>query len=244
MGDLSGKVAVVTGASRGIGRAIAERLGRDGASVVVNFAGSAGKAQEVVATIEGDGSEAIAVQADMGTTADIRRLFEEATERFGRLDILVVNAGTAIYKPHAEVTEEEFDRVFALNTKGAFFALQEAAKRIEDGGRIVSISTGGTVQSSPTAGLYTGSKAPIEQFTEALAQELGGRGVTVNTVLPGLVETDGVVISEEQKEQVIAQTPLGRIGQSEDVADVVAFLVSEEARWVTAQNVRAGGGLI
>ena len=180
MGDLSGRVAVVTGASRGIGRAIAERLGRDGASVVVNYAGSAGKAQEVVATIEGDGSEAIAVQADMGTTADFRRLFEEATERFG----------------------------------------------------------------SPTAGIYTASKAPIEQFTGSLAQELGGRGVTVNTVLPGLVETDGLVISEEQKEQVVAQTPLGRIGQPEDVADVVAFVASEEVRWATAQNVRAGGGLV
>ena len=244
MGNLDGKVAIVTGASRGIGRAISERLARDGAAVVINYARSVDKAEEVVSAIEAGGGEAFAVQADMGDVADIQNLFGEAAEHFGKLDILVNNAGISVFKPHAEVTEEEFDQVFSLNARGTFFSLREAAKTIEDGGRIVSISTGGTTQSIPGGGIYSGSKAPVEQFSMALAKELGERGITVNTVLPGVTDTDGLIMPEEQKEQLIGQTPLGRLGRPEDIADVVAFLVGEEARWITGQNIRAGGGVI
>ena len=244
MGNLDGKAAIVTGASRGIGRAIAERLAGDGARVAINYSSNAGKAGEVVSEIEDSGGEAFAVRADMSAVSDIRNLFKEVVERFGGLDILVNNAGTSVFKPHAEVSEEEFDRVFGLNARGTFFALREAARVMEDGGRIVSISTGGTVQSVPGGGVYAGSKAPVEQFSRALAEELGGRGITVNTVLPGVTDTDGLILPEEQREQLIEQTPLGRLGKPEDIADVVAFLVSEEARWVTAEDIRAGGGVV
>ncbi|CAN5557934.1 SDR family oxidoreductase [soil metagenome] len=244
MGDLDGKVAIVTGASRGIGRAIAECLARDGAAVAINYARSADKAVEVVSAIEDGGGKAFAVQADMGEVADIQNLFGETIDRFGKLDILVNNAGISVFKPHAEVTEEEFDKVFGLNARDTFFSLREAAKTVEDGGRIVSISTGGTTQSVPGGGIYSGSKAPVEQFSMALAKELGERGITVNTVLPGVTDTDGLIMPEDQKEQLIGQTPLGRLGRPEDIADVVAFLVSEEARWITSQNIRVGGGVV
>ena len=244
MGPLNGKVAIVTGASRGIGRAVAERLGRDGARVVANYVHNAGKAQEVVEAVEASGSEAIAVQADIGRLEDVRRLFQAAEERFGGLDVVINNASISVFKPHAEVSEDEFDQVFGLIARGTFFALQEAAKRLRDGGRIVSISSGGTVTGGAGAGLYLGAKAAVEQFGLALAKELGPRGITVNAVLPGLTDTDGMIMPPEAVEQAVGMTPLGRLGQPEDVADVVAFLVGEDGRWMTGQLVRAGGGLM
>ncbi len=244
MGTLDGKVAIVTGASRGIGRAIAERLGRDGAKVVVNYMRNAGKAQEVVEAVEASGSQAVAVQADIGRMEDVRRLFQTAEERFGGVDVVVNNASVSVFKPHAEVSEEEFDQVFGLIARGTFFALQEAAKRLRGGGRIVNISSGGTVTGGPGAGLYLGAKAAVEQFGLALAKELGPRGITVNAVLPGLTDTDGMIMPPEAVEQAVNRTPLGRLGQPEDVADVVAFLVGEDGRWMTGQLVRAGGGLM
>ena len=163
MAKLDGKVALVTGASRGIGRAIAERLAQDGATVVVNYARNADAAQEVVSAIEATGGKATAVQADVSRVEDIRRLFRETVDRFGRLDILVNNAGTAIYKPLAEATEEEFDKTFALNARGTFFAMQEAARRMAEGGRIVSLSTGGTAAGAPSASFYavSGRRADV-----------------------------------------------------------------------------------
>jgi 3-oxoacyl-[acyl-carrier protein] reductase len=244
VGTLDGKVAIVTGASRGIGRAIAERLGREGAKVVVNYVQNAGKAEEVVEAVEASGSQAVAVQSDMGRVEDARRLFQTAEERFGGVDVAINNASISVFKPHAEVSEEEFDQVFGLIARGTFFALQEAAKRLRDGGRIVSISSGGTVTGGPGAGLYLGAKAAVEQFSLALAKELGPRGITVNAVLPGLTDTDGMIMPAEAVEQAVNMTPLGRLGQPEDVADVVAFLVSEDGRWMTGQLVRAGGGLM
>ena len=229
MGNLTGKVAIVTGSSRGIGRAIALRLASDGANVVVNYAHSADKAQEVVKDIEADGGKAIAVEADLSDLASIRRLFEETTDKFGQLDILVSNAGTSLYKPLAETTEEEFDAQFALNTKGTFFVLQEAARRMADGGRIVCISTGGTVSGGAGFAAYIGSKSAIEGFTMSLAKEIGERGITVNTVLPGVTDTDmnAEIMPEDAREAMVGQTPLKRLGQPEDIADVVAFLVSD-----------------
>jgi 3-oxoacyl-[acyl-carrier protein] reductase len=244
VGTLDGKVAIVTGASRGIGRAVAERLGRDGARVVVNYVQNAGKAQEVVEAVEASGGQAVAVQADIGRLEDVRRLFHTAEERFGGVDVVINNASVSVFKPHAEVSEEEFDQVFGLIARGTFFALQEAANRLRDGGRIVNISSGGTVTGGPGAGLYLGAKAAVEQFGLALAKELGPRGIRVNAVLPGLTDTDGMIMPPEAVEQAVNMTPLGRLGQPEDIADVVAFLVGEDGRWMTGQLVRAGGGLM
>ena len=242
--QLMGKVAIVTGASRGIGRAIAERLGREGAAVVVNYVQNEAKAQEVVTAIEALGGRSVAVQGDMGNLVDIRRLFDTAEQQYGGLDILVNNAGITVVKPTTFITEDEFDRVFAVNAKGTFFALQEAAKRLRDGGRIVNISTGATISGGPAVGVYSGSKAAVEQFGLALAKELACCGITVNNVLAGLTDTDGMIMPPEVVSYMVQQTTLGRLGQPEDIADVVGFLVSDEGRWMTGQNVRAGGGLM
>jgi 3-oxoacyl-[acyl-carrier protein] reductase len=241
---LEGKVAIVTGSSRGIGRAIALRLGRDGARVVVTYLGNRERAEEVVEAIRADRSDAVAVRTDVRDLEQVRALFGEAEARFGGLDILVNNAaGVNVFKPTAQMDEAEYDSMF-LVTRGVYFALQEAARRIRDGGRIVSISTAGTAQPMAGAGAYAGSKAAIEQFSNCLAKELGARGVTVNTLAPGLTDTDGMVLGPEQVQGLIAQTPLGRLGRPEDVADAVALLVSPDAHWVTMQNVRATGGIV
>ncbi len=240
---LSGKVAIVTGASRGIGRAIAQRLGQDGASVVVNYAIGKEQAEAVVSSIEAIGGKAIAIQADLGNLADIKRLFEQSLGHFGHLNILVNNAGIIISNPIAAITEAEFDRVFAVNTKGSFFAMQEATHHLQEGGRIISISTSLTTNSRPTRGIYVASKAAVEQFTTTLAKELGGRGITVNTVSPGAVETEMTAgLPPEMKQMIIQNTPLGRFGQPQDIANVVAFLASEDGRWLTGQNIQATGG--
>jgi 3-oxoacyl-[acyl-carrier protein] reductase len=238
------KVALVTGASRGIGRAIALRLGRDGVNVVVNYVSNAEAAQEVVLQLKSLGVKAAAIQADVGKLEDVRRLFSQTIEQFGGLDIVVNNVGTFVYKPLVTVTEEEFDRVFSVNAKGTFFALQEAAKHIRDGGRIINISTGGTAAPGAYGSVYAGSKAAIEQFGMALAKELGSRQITVNTVLPGVTETDGLTLPDAARAHLIHETTLGRLGKPDDVAEVVGFLASEAARWMTGQNVRAGGGLM
>lgn len=242
MGSLKGKVAIVTGASNGIGRGIAERLAQDGATVVVNYAKSADKAKQVVTGIEAKGGKAVAMQADMSKVADVRQLVKNAVTQFGRLDILVNNAGDFLAKPLAETTEEEFDRLFALNAKGPYFAMQEAAKTIADGGRIVNISTDGTHLGFSGATVYLGSKGALEQFTKGLAHELAPKGVTVNTVSPGFTETD--MMKEPFRTVGIQMSPLKRIGLPGDIADVVAFVVSEDARWLTGQNLHAGGGVV
>lgn len=246
MVPLSEKIAIVTGGSSGIGRAIAERLAQDGASVVVDYAHSVDKAKEVVSAIEAEGGKALAVQADINQVADIRRLFQETVDRFGHLDILVNNAVKAgAFKPLAEVTEAEFDEQFRLNARGTFFALQEAALRMADCGRIVNISSAITVNNIPLgASVYTGSKAAIEEFTITLAKELGGRGITVNAVLPGTTETEGFrkTAPPDVQTQAAHTSPLGRMGQPQDIADVVAFLVSDQARWITGQKILVTGG--
>lgn len=241
---LDGRVAIVTGSSRGIGRAIALRLGRDGANVVVTYVGNRDRAEEVVAAVRQGGSDAAAVRVDLRDLGQVRGLFAEAEARFGGFDVLVNNAaGNNVFRATAEMTEEDYDAMFAV-TRGVYFALQEAARRIRDGGRIVSISTAGTAQAMAGAGAYAGSKAAVEQFSACLAKELGARGVTVNTVSPGLTDTDGMVLGPEQVQGLVAQTPLGRLGRPEDIADAVALLVSGDARWLTMQNVRVTGGIV
>jgi 3-oxoacyl-[acyl-carrier protein] reductase len=242
MSSLTGKVAIVTGASSGIGRAIAERLAREGATVVVSYGKSEDKAKAVVARIESKGGNAVAMQADMRKVADARRLVSETVNRFGRLDILVNNAGMATTKPLVETTEQEFDEIFALNTKGPYFAMQEAAKMIEDGGRIVNISSDGTHVGVADLTAYLGSKAALEQFTKGLAYEMGPKRVTVNTVSPGFTET--AMLPDAFRETGAQMSPFKRVGAPEDIADVVAFLLSDDARWLTGQNIHASGGVV
>ena len=244
MGSLTEKVAIITGSSDGIGRAIAERLAQDGATIVVNYGKSADKAKQVVVGIEEKGGKAVAIQADMSKVGDVGRLVKDTIRIFGRLNILVNNAGMFMYKPLVETTEEEFDRMFALNTKGPYFALQEAAKVIQEGGHIVNISTDGTHIGFAGATAYLGSKGALEQFTKGLAHELAPMGITVNTVSPGYTAT-AMLPADPTFRQIGEQaSPLKRLGTPKDIADVVAFVVSEEARWLTGQNIHAGGGVV
>ena len=242
MALLAGKVAIVTGASNGIGRAIAERLAQDDAMVVVNYGKSVEKAKAVVAEIESKGGQAVAIHADMSKIADVRRLVNDTVKKFGRLDILVNNAGMFISKALVETTEEEFDQIFALNAKGPYFAMQEAAKVIRDSGRIVNISTDGTHMGLSGATVYLGSKGALEQFTKGLAHELAPRGVTVNTVSPGFTET--AMLPDAFREMGAQMSPLKRLGTAQDIADVVAFVVSDQGRWLTGQNIHASGGVV
>lgn len=242
MKSLSGKVSIVTGASNGIGRAIAERLAEEGAIVVVNYSKGAEQAQQVVAGIQAKGGKALAVQADMSQVSDARRLVVDTVKQFNRLDILVNNAGKFIPKPLEETTEEDFNSVIALNAKGPYFAMQEAARALKDGGRIVNISTGGTHLHFPGATAYLGSKAALEQYTKGLAQELAPKGITVNTVSPGFTDTG--MMTEEYRQIGIQLSPMKRLGVPKDIADVVAFIVSEEARWLTGQTIQVGGGIV
>lgn len=242
MKSLSGKVAIVTGASNGIGRAIAERLADGGAIVVVNYNRSEDKAKEVVTVIQAKGGKALAHQADMSQVTEARRLVVETVKQFNRLDILVNNAGKFMPKSLEETTESDFDGVVALNAKGPYFAMQEAARVLKDGGRIVNISTGGTHLAFPGATAYLGTKAALEQYTKGLAQELASKGITVNTVSPGFTETG--MMTDEYRQIGTQLSPMKRLGVPKDIADVVAFIVSEEARWVTGQTIQAGGGIV
>jgi 3-oxoacyl-[acyl-carrier protein] reductase len=241
---LDGKFAIVTGASRGIGRAIALRLAEDGASVAVNYRSNADAAEIVVTAVKDLGGEAIAIQADMGDVNQIRRLFSQTLHIFGGLDILVNNAGTAAFAPIVDIDESLFDLLFAANCKGVFFAMQEAARHLRDGGRIVNISSGITILGGPGGSAYAGTKGAVEQFTMAVAKELGARGITVNTVSPGGTETDllDAAVSKEYQAVMAGNSAFGRLGQPDDIADVVAFLCSDGGRWITGQNIRATGG--
>lgn len=243
---LEGKVALVTGGSRGIGRAIALRLARDGADVIINYAGRVEAADEVVREIEAEKGRALAVQADVGKRVDVLRLFDTTFEHFGRLDILINNAGIFFTKPLVEVTEEEFDRILNVNVKGTFFTCQQAVLRMGDGGRIINVSSSTTALMLPRYSSYVATKGAVEQLSHVLAKEVGGRGITVNVVSPGPTDTElfSSDKTEEEKQRYAQMAALGRLGQPEDIADVVAFLSGEEARWVTGQNLRANGGLI
>jgi len=242
MATVSGKVAIVTGSASGIGRAIAERLAQDGVIVVVNYAKSVEKAQQVVMGIQAKGGRAVAIQADVSQVAEVRRLVSDTLSQFARMDILVNNAGKFVPKRLTETTEAEFDQVMALHAKGPYFLMQEAAKVMKDGGRIVNISTAGTHMNFPGATAHLGSKAALEQYTKGLAQELAPRGITVNTVSPGITDTG--VLTEQYRQFGIQASPLKRLGDPNDIADVVAFLVGEKARWLTGQNIQAGGGIV
>ncbi|MDK8192295.1 SDR family oxidoreductase [Paenibacillus sp. UMB7766-LJ446] len=246
MKKLTGKVAIVTGSSRGIGRAIAEQLAELGADVVINYASSPDKAEQVADIARQKGVRAITVQADLARKDDVERLFSQTMSELGKVDILINNAGIMKTTPLADVTEEEFDQQFAINVKGTFFACQQALKHMEDQGRIVNFSTSVTGQMFPGYSVYAGTKGAVEQITRQLAKEFGSRQITINAVAPGPVNTElfSVGKTEQQLEGMRKMNAFGRLGEPEDIANVISFLVSAESQWVTGQTLRANGGFI
>ena len=210
--------------------------------MVVNHSKSSEKAEQVVTAIQAKGGRAIVFQADMSQVSEARRLVRDTVKQFGRLDILVNNAGRFLPKLLADMTEAEFDHVFALHAKGPYFAMQEAVKVMRDGGRVVNISTSGTQRTFPGATAHLGSKAALEQFTKGLALELAPRGITVNIVSPGITDTG--VLTEQYRQLGVQASPFKRLGMPNDIADIVAFVVSEDARLLTGQNIQAGGGIV
>jgi 3-oxoacyl-[acyl-carrier protein] reductase len=238
------KTAIVTGASRGIGRSIALRLARDGFAVVVNYAGSAGKAREVVGEIAAAGGRALAVQADVGNPDDVARLFREAAGAFGSIDVVVNNAGIMPTGPIAEGDVAMFDKVIATNLRGAFLVLAQAARQVAPGGRIIAFSSSVIAKSFPGYGAYIASKAGVEGLVHVLANELRGRNVTVNAVAPGPTATELFLTgkNDAQIAQLGKAAPLERLGQPEDIANVVSFLAGPDGGWVNAQVLRANGG--
>jgi len=244
---LTGKVAVVTGASKGIGAAIAKQLAAEGASVVVNYSSSKTGADKVVAEITSAGGKAIAVQADMAKKADIERLFAETKKDFSRLDILVNNAGIYGFSPIEDVTEEYFHKQFNLNVLGLILATQAAARLFDSaGGSIVNISSLVSTLGFPNASVYSGTKGAVDSITRSLAKELGPRGIRVNAINPGMVETEGTlsagIAASEMRKQIEAQTPLGRIGQPKDIAGAAVFLASSDSSWITGETFVISGG--
>jgi 3-oxoacyl-[acyl-carrier protein] reductase len=245
---LEGKVAVVTGASKGIGAAIAQHLAAEGAAVVVNYSSSKEGAERVVREITNRGGKAVAVQADLAKEADVRRLFAEAGQAFGRLDILVNNAGIYEFAPLTEVTPAHFHKQFDLNVLGLLLASQEAVRRFgPEGGSIVNIGSVVATAAPPNASVYSASKAAVNSVTRSLAQELGPRGIRVNAINPGMVETEGWraagLEGSDLHKQVEAQTPLGRIGQPQDIAPAAVFLASDDAKWITGETLTISGGV-
>ncbi|MCE0741919.1 MULTISPECIES: SDR family oxidoreductase [Bacillus] len=246
MEQVKGKTAIVTGASRGIGRAIAEQLADLGIKVAVNYSSSPEKAEEVVEGIKKKGGEAVAIQADLSRVAGVESLFTKTIEAFGKVDILINNAGVNIYQPIEKVTEEDFDKQFNLNVKGTFFACQQAMKYMEEKGRIINFSTSVVGQMFPTYSVYAGTKGAVEQFTRQLAKELAVKQITINAVAPGPVNTELFTVgkNEQQIEGLKKTIALGRIGEPEDIANVIEFLVSEKSQWITGQTIRVNGGFI
>jgi len=243
---LEGKVAIVTGASKGIGASIARHFAKEGAKVVVNYATSKEGAEKVVKEIEKEGGKAVAVQADMSKPADIKRLFAESKKAFKTVDILVNNAGVYHFASLEEVTPEHFHEMFNLNVLGLILASQEAAKEFgEHGGNIINVSSVATV-GIVHAGVYSATKAAVDAITHTLSQELGPKKIRVNSINPGMIETEGTVsggfTNSDFRREIEKTTPLGRIGQVDDVAPVAVFLASDDAKWVTGETIFISGG--
>ncbi len=248
MKKLAGKVAIVTGASKGIGAAIAKQLAEEGASVVVNYASSREAADHVVAEIAARGGKAVAIRADLAKKADIERLFSEAHRAFGRLDVLVNNAGIYEFAPLDEVTPEHFHHMFDLNVLGLLLATQAAAKQFgPEGGSVVNVSSVVSTLGEPNASVYSATKAAVDAVTRSLAKELAPRKIRVNSINPGMIETEGLhaagISDSEFRKEIETQTPLGRIGQPQDVAPAAVYFASPDAAWVTGETLYVTGGL-
>jgi len=241
---VKGKIAIVTGASRGIGRAAAIRLGADGFSVVVGYGREQAKAEQAVSAIKEQGGKAFALAADVGSESDVRRLFEHAEKEFGRIDVVVNCAGIMPLSPIAQGDVDAFDRTMATNLRGTFLVFSEAARRLADGGRIIAFSTSAIAKSFPTYGAYVASKAGVESLVHVLANELRGRNITVNAIAPGPVETDMFLTGKtpEQIAQLAKLAPLERIGRTDDIAGLVSFLAGPDCGWINSQVLRANGG--
>jgi 3-oxoacyl-[acyl-carrier protein] reductase len=248
MSKLSGKVAIVTGASKGIGAGIAKSLAAEGAAVVVNYSSSKAGADRVVAQITAKGGKAVAVQGDVGKAEDVKRLFEKTKDTFGSLDILVNNAGVYRFEPLEQVTEDEFHREFNTNVLGTILSTREAIKYFgPDGGSVINISSVASTLTPPQSVVYSATKSALDGVTRVLAKELGSRNIRVNSINPGGVETEGThssgIVGSDFANQMIARTPLGRFGQPEDIAPIAVFLASPESSWLTGEIITASGGL-
>jgi 3-oxoacyl-[acyl-carrier protein] reductase len=246
MGELSGKVAIVTGASKGIGEAIARRFAEAGAAVAVNYASDKAGADRIVEQIKRDGGKAAAIQANVSKRADVKRLFAETQAQLGAPSILVNNAGVFTFQPLEAVTEEEFHRQFDTNVFGTLLATQEAVTAFNgEGGSVINISTISSINPVPSSAVYSASKAAIDSITKALAKELGDRKIRVNAIAPGMTETEGfkaLGITLETAKAIGLPIPLGRLGQPEDIARVALFLASDQSSWLTGERISASGG--
>ncbi|MBS1067189.1 glucose 1-dehydrogenase [Gluconobacter cerinus] len=247
MSKLSGKVAIVTGASKGIGAGIAKALAEAGAAVVVNYASSKSGADAVVSAITSNGGQAVAVQGDVSRKSDAQAIVDTAISQFGRLDILVNNSGVYEFASIDEITEDHFHRLFNINVLGTLLTTQAAAKHLNDGGSVINISSVVSRITPPNSAVYTGTKGAVDAITGSLARELGPRNIRVNAINPGLIETEGTktanVVGSEMEQLIISQTPLGRSGQVQDIAPLAVFLASDDARWLTGETLIASGGL-
>jgi 3-oxoacyl-[acyl-carrier protein] reductase len=247
MSDLAGKVAVVTGASKGIGASIAKELAAAGAAVVVNYAAAKDDAERVVASIKQKGGKAVAVQGDVSKEADVKRLFAETKKVFGAVDVLVNNAGVYAFKPLEEVTEAEYRREYDINVLGPLLATKEAVAHFNgNGGSVINVSSVVSTKAFPQTAVYSGTKGALDAMTRVLATELGPRKIRVNTIAPGGVETEGSralgMIGSDVEKQLVAATPLGRIGQPDDIGKIAVFLASDQSGWVTGERIVAAGG--
>jgi 3-oxoacyl-[acyl-carrier protein] reductase len=247
MNKLKGKVAVVTGASKGIGAAIAKSLAAEGASVVVNYASSKSGADTVVSDITGAGGNAVAVRGNVSKAAEAQGIIDAAIKNFGHLDILVNNSGVYEFSPIESFTEEHYNKIFSVNVLGLLLTTQAAVKHLGEGASIINIGSVVSSLTPPNSAVYTATKGAVDAITGVLAKELGAKKIRVNSINPGMVETEGVqtmgIIGTDFEKGIVAQTPLGRVGQVDDIASVATFLASNDSKWITGELVRAGGGL-
>jgi 3-oxoacyl-[acyl-carrier protein] reductase len=246
MSKLNGKVAVVTGASKGIGAAIAKSLAAEGASVVVNYASSKSGAEAVVNSITKAGGKAVAVGGDVSKNKEAEGIIDAAIKNYGRLDVLVNNSGVYEFSPIQDITEESFHRMFNINVLGLLLTTKAAIKHISEGGSIINVGSLVSRITPPASSIYTGTKGAVDAITGVLARELGPKNIRVNTINPGMVETEGVhaagFLGSDLEKGLVAQTPLGRIGQPDDIASIAVFLASDDSGWLTGEQLLAGGG--
>lgn len=243
--DLTNKTAIITGSSRGLGKAVAILLAKSGANVIINYSSNKQHADKVVSEIVQSGGQAFAIQADISVPAEISKLFDLTIEKYGKVDIVINNAGIMMTKFIKDTSEEEYDRTFSVNAKSVFFSMKESATKMANNGRVINISSSVTREMFPTYGMYSASKAAVEQMTKVFAKEIGSKGITANTVLPGPINTELFLQgkTEEVIQRIANLTAFNRIGETEDIAPIVLFLASDESQWITGQNFGVNGGM-